>query len=382
MMKIAILSEKYPPDPGGLAISTQRLASLLQNSENLVEVFAPQESLQPGCKYSVQEGGVIVNRFGAQRRQDDTLADWFELFVNRQVEQSFDLVHGFYLVQAGFMAAYVGNYFQIPSVVSARGNDLDRAVLHPGKAAHVLYALQHGNMITANSHELVRKARALAPGKYVEYIPNSVDGNLFFPGQRDEELIQKLEIGNRQVIGFSGEARAKKGLSIQLLAFEKVAAQRDVILLMVGGVRSGEDLELINVYQKQNPGLQIKIVPHLPLDQMPAYYRLMDVFWMPSLRDGMPNALLEAMSCEKAVIATPVGGIVDLLDHSRIGQMIPAGDVPALAEATLKLLEQPESRAAMGKAAREWVLDNFSTSRELKANLDVYQRLVVSGQMT
>ena len=84
---------------------------------------------------------------------------------------------------------------------------------------------------------------------------------------------------------------------------------------MVGGVRSGEDLELMKVFQKQNPGLQIKVVPHLPLDQMPAYYRLMDVFWMPSMRDGMPNALLEAMSCEKAVLATPVGGIVDLLDH-------------------------------------------------------------------
>ena len=219
MMKIAILSEKYPPDPGGLAVSTQRLASLLQFSGNLVEVFAPKESLQPGCKYSVQEGGVIVNRFGAQRRQDDTLADWFELFVDRQVEKPFDLVHGFYLVQAGFLAAYLGNYFHIPSMVSARGNDLDRAVLHLGKAAHVLYALQHSNMITANSHELVRKARALAPGKDVEYIPNSVDGNLFLPGKRDEALIQKLEIGNRQVIGFSGEARAKKGLVNPIIGF-------------------------------------------------------------------------------------------------------------------------------------------------------------------
>ncbi|HSQ27317.1 MAG TPA: glycosyltransferase family 4 protein [Anaerolineales bacterium] len=379
MMKIAILSEKYPPDPGGLSVSTQRLASLLQNSGNLVEVFAPQDSLQPGCKYSVQEGGVIVNRFGAQRRLDDTFADWFELFVDRQVEQPFDLVHGFYLVQAGFLAAYLGNYFHIPSVVSARGNDLDRAVLHPGKAAHILYALQYCTMITANSHELARKAGALAPGKNVEYIPNSVNGDLFSLGQRDEELVQKLEIGNRQVIGFSGEARAKKGLSIQLLAFERIAIRKDVILLLVGGVRSGEDLELLNVFQKRNPKLQIKVVPHHPLDQMPAYYRLMDVFWMPSLRDGMPNALLEAMSCGKAVLATPVGGIVDLLDHPGIGQMIPAGDVPALADATLDLLDQPERRAAMGKAAREWVLDNFSPSRELKANLDVYQRVVYGG---
>jgi glycosyltransferase involved in cell wall biosynthesis len=377
MMKVAILSEKYPPDPGGLAISTKRLASLLQKAGNLVEVFVPQGSLQPGCTYSVQEGGVIVNRFGVQRRVDDTLADWFDMLIDRHAKNPFDLVHGFYLVQAGFMAAYAGNYLHIPSVVSARGNDLDRSVFHPGKAAHVLYALQQSTVITANSKHLVRKALALAPGKTVEFIPNSVDGELFQPGKRDEELAQQLELGNSLVIGFSGEARIKKGLAIQLLAFEKVAAQRDVVFLMVGGVRSGEDQELLKVFQKQNPALKIKMIPHLSVDLMPLYYRLMDLFWMPSLRDGMPNALLEAMACEKAVLATPVGGIVDLLDHPDIGRMVPAGDVSALAEATFDLLDHPKERQAMGQAARKWVLKNYSHSQELDSNLDIYRRAVI-----
>jgi glycosyltransferase involved in cell wall biosynthesis len=58
---------------------------------------------------------------------------------------------------------------------------------------------------------------------------------------------------------------------------------------------------------------------------MPAYYSLMDVFVHPSLRDGMPNAVLEAMACEKAVVATPIGGVVDVVEDGKNG--IPAQDV-------------------------------------------------------
>jgi phosphatidylinositol alpha-1,6-mannosyltransferase len=373
-MKIAILSEKYPPDPGGLAVSTQRLASLLQREGNQVEVFAPQQSLQSGCTYSVQDGGVIVNRFAAQRRVEDTLADWFDLVIDRHGQQSFDLLHGFYLVQAGFVATYAGNYLNLPSVVSARGNDLDRSIFHPGKAAHILYALQYSSAITANAWQLVRKAQALAPGKTVAHIPNGVDSAIFCPGERDENLISHLELDHRLVIGFSGEARAKKGLATQLLAFEQVAAQREVALLLVGGVRKGEDQDLLNIFCKQKPSLNIKVLPFVPLEQMPAYYRLMDVFWMPSLRDGMPNALLEAMACERPVVGTPVGGIRDLLNQPEIGRLVAAGDVSALAELTVRLLDNPKERISMGRAARDWVCQNYSPETELCANLQIYQQ--------
>lgn len=376
MMKIAILSEKYPPDPGGLAISAQRLARLLQGAGNQVEVFAPQESLQPGCTYSVQDGGVIVNRFAPQRRVDDTLADWFDLVVQGQNQRSFELLHGFYLVQAGFLAAYVGKYLNLPSVVSARGNDLDRAAFHPGKAAHILYALQSSSAVTANSRQLVRKARALAPEKLVAHIPNGVDPGFFCPGERNEELAKHLELGKRMVIGYTGEARAKKGLATLLLAYEQVAARREASLLLVGGVRTGEDQELINVFRKQKPSLDIKVLPPVPLDQMPDFYRLMDVFWMPSLRDGLPNSLLEAMACELPVVGTPVGGILDVLNEPGTGCLVPAGDVPALAETTLQLLDNPENRQSIGRVARERVCQSYSLDKELGENLHVYQRVM------
>ena len=377
-MKIAILSERYPPDVGGLAVSAHRLATLLQQAGRSVEVFAPQSSLKSGDAYSVQEGSLVVNRFGAHRHVEDTLAAWFDQLLDKHKSGPFDILHGFYLVQAGFIAAYAGQYLNLPAVVSARGNDLDRSVLHPSKAAHILYALQYASVITANSSDLKRKAQALAPRQRVEYIPNSVDGDLFQPGPRPPGLAQALGLSGAPVIGFAGEARAKKGLATILLAFEKINACRRVDLLLVGEARAGQDEELVQVFRKQNPALHLYTIPNLPLEQMPDLYRLMDIFWMPSLRDGMPNALLEAMACALPVIATPVGGIRDIIEHAETGWFAPAGDFAALAEATQTLLDNLLQRQAMGQAARRHVLQEHAPKAELQANLSLYQRLLVT----
>src|SRR5690349_5720763 len=162
-MKIAFLSEKYTPDIGGLAISAERLARLLASTGHQVHIFAPTGSLSAAETRSYSSNGISTTRFGAHKRVDDTLVDWFELLVQEHRRAPFDVIHAYFLTQAGFVAAYVGRYLNIPSVVSARGNDLERAVFDPSRASHILYSLQHASAVTTNSNELARKARALVP---------------------------------------------------------------------------------------------------------------------------------------------------------------------------------------------------------------------------
>lgn len=108
---------------------------------------------------------------------------------------------------------------------------------------------------------------------------------------------------------------------------------------------------------------------------MPAYYALMDVFVHPSLRDGMPNALLEAMACEKAVVATPVGGIKDVIEDGKNGVLVDVNDTDGLTQSIVQLISQPENRRAISKSARETVLRRFTSEKELEANQRVYQLL-------
>jgi len=95
----------------------------------------------------------------------------------------------------------------------------------------------------------------------------------------------------------------------------------------------------------------------------------------PSLHDGMPNALLEAMACGRPVVATPVGGILDVIKDGENGILIPVNDGDALANAIHEVLSNAELRNRLGKKARQTIINGFSLQRELHGNLDVYRKL-------
>lgn len=375
-MKIALLSEKYTPDIGGLAVSVNRLAEMLGSAGHRVEVIAPESSLEPGRITCSEMPGIRLNRFGVHRRTEDTLADWFDLILARQKAEGFDLLHGFFLTQAGFLAAYAGQFLGLPSVVSARGNDLDRAIFDPGKAVHIHYALTNASAITANSQQLVQKAQALAPGRKAFYIPNGVDPTHFQPLSRNQVLAEIIPLETAPVLGFVGEARAKKGLATLLLAYKEICENRLVNLLMIGGVRAGDDKNLLQVFMKQNPNLLLAEIPYVPTQELPKYYNMLDVLMMPSLRDGLPNALLEGMACECAIVATPTGGIPDAINNNDNGVLIPPGDAHSLAEAALRLLDDPTLRQHLGHNARATILQKFSPTQEFDGNLSVYRQLL------
>ncbi|MBI2331874.1 MAG: glycosyltransferase family 4 protein [Chloroflexi bacterium] len=389
-MKIALLSEKYTPDIGGLAISTGRLGDSLAAAGHDVRLFAPSSSLPPTIKQTQRSGGVRVTRFGAHKRVDDTLVDWFELIVEEHKREPFDLIHAYFLPMAGFVGAYAGKYLGIPNVVSIRGNDIERAAFDPSKFSHVMYALQNASAVTTNASELAKKAKAFID-REIHLIPNGIDTERFKPMERNEVLAEaigleeRVENGKWKVMGFVGELREKKGLATLLNAYAQTIRKMPVSLLIVGEVREGEDKKLFDEFKSANPHpstklrarLPITITGHVPHKDLPAYYSLMDVFVHPSLRDGMPNAVLEAMACGKTVIATPVGGVMDVIQDGVNGCFVNVNDAEGLAEKILEVLSQPEKREAVGRSARETVLSRFTPEKELQANLNIYQSLGV-----
>jgi glycosyltransferase involved in cell wall biosynthesis len=392
-MKIALLSEKYTPDIGGLAISTGRMGHLLASAGHKVRVFAPSSNLPATKKQTLPHSGVSVTRFGAHKRVDDTLVDWFELIVEEHKREPFDLLHAYFLPMAGFVAAYVGKYLNIPSVVSIRGNDIERAAFDPSKFSHVMYALQNASAVTTNASELAKKAKAFVD-RDIFLIPNGIDTECFKPMERNEGLAEALGLGEgmrkeersdewkvesgNPVIGFVGELREKKGLATLLSAYAQINKKQPASLLIVGGVREGEDKKWFDEFLQSNPNLKIIVTGYISHNDLPAYYSLMDVFVHPSLRDGMPNAVLEAMACGKTVIATPVGGVKDVIVDGVNGLLVNVNDAEGLAEKVAEALSQPEKRESVGRSAREAVLGQFTLEKELQANMKIYQSLGVA----
>ena len=180
---------------------------------------------------------------------------------------------------------------------------------------------------------------------------------------------------DRNVVGFVGELREKKGLRPLLSAYAQVNKVNPATLLIVGDVRSGEDRKFFDEFKLSHPDAQILVTGFLPHTDLPVYYSLMDVFVLPSLRDGLPNALLEAMACERAVIGTPVGGISDAILDCKNGRLVSTNNASELAEVIAEVLTYDDLRRDLGRASRQTILEKFALQSELDGNFAVYQRL-------
>ena len=363
MTRLALLTDRFPPDPGGLAAASARIARGLAAAGDEVEVHAVAVEGAPGVVREEALEGVRVLRLGAHRRPEDTAADAFDRLVTRHRERPYDLLHGLYLVRSGFLAAYAGSYLGVPSMASARGNDLDRSLLDPAAAPFVTKALELATRVTAVSRDLARKAEALVPGTRVEVVPNGVDTRVFRPADPDRGLARTLGLAGRAVVGFSGELRRKKGLGVLLPALAALGRERPVTLLAVGGVRA-DDSGVVELFRRRHPEVHLAVLEARRPEELPPVYALMDVFVHPSLRDGMPNALLEAMACGRPVVAAAAGGIPDVVRDGRDGLLAAPGDVDGLVGALRRVLDDRALAARMAEEGCERVRRDFTPEVE------------------
>jgi glycosyltransferase involved in cell wall biosynthesis len=112
-------------------------------------------------------------------------------------------------------------------------------------------------------------------------------------------------------------------------------------------------------------------------NDLPRFYAMIDVCVLASLNEGTPVAIIEAMSAGKAVIATNVGGIPDIVDDQRTGILVNARDVQGLADAMIQLARNVEQRVELGVSARSEVRGRFSHERLIDDIEELYGKLLV-----
>lgn len=171
-----------------------------------------------------------------------------------------------------------------------------------------------------------------------------------------------------------GSLEPRKGhrLLIQALAMLRADGLSVPWRLIIAGGRGGEShAELLALVRDTGLEGRVHIVTHR--DDVPDLLAAAEVFVMPSLWEGLPMAMLEAMTAGKAVVASATSGIPEAMVHRRQGLLVPPGDVPALAEALRVLLTDPVRRALLGAAAarraqREFSVQLMATRYELLYN--------------
>ena len=322
------------PNPGrigGVSRSIGRMVDSLREGDHEVRVLSPDpwEGVEPNLQLELR--GLLLG---------STLQHWTDRTLEEIDRWRPDLLVGYYGSKGAFTAVSAACLTGLPAVACLRGNDVNLDFFSALHSHLVAFAVTHADAVTVVSSEMRHKLDRWFGVAGATYIPNSVDTGLFRPDPEGAaRLRQEWEIGDGPVVGLFGEFKPAKGLDTLASLREPLAG---ATVLLVGEVRAES---------RRDVPEWVRTVPYIAdRATLCAAYSLCDLVLQPSAHEGMPNTVLEAMACERVVVASRTGGLIDLVRHGENGFLASRDEWP---QAVSRLLAEPP--AGVGAAARRTV---------------------------
>jgi glycosyltransferase involved in cell wall biosynthesis len=259
------------------------------------------------------------------------------------------------VVRKGLLA-YLGRLLRIPIVIHMHGAKFTTMweTASPRKKTAILSVLHQADAIIVLGQfwQQYLVDHLGQPAGKVRIVPNGVPD----PGVRPIPASGEARLN----ILFAGQVGDRKGVGDLLDALARPDVRALDWRLVIAG--SGE----IDSHRRQAE--QLGIADHVDflgwvnLERIRSLMRTADIFALPSYQEGLPMAIIEAMANALPVVTTPVGSIPDMIRDGDTGLLVPPGDVVALSDAFLRLLQSKELRARIGASARQRYLRDFDAS--------------------
>jgi glycosyltransferase involved in cell wall biosynthesis len=331
-VRVLVLTTSYPRGPGD--VSGRFVADAvarLRGAGVEVDVVSPASFRHFGLAYGAGIVGNLRRRPWLMIVLPAMLASFW--LAARRSARTADLVHAHWLA-----AGAVALALRRPYVVQPWGTDLELAQRVPWLARPIL---RRGRLVLCASSALAEAARELGASE-VRVVPSGVD----VPERGDEEA-------EPPEILFAGRLSPEKGV------LELLEAADGARLVVVGD----------GPLRARVPGA-LGFVPHEELTRL---YERAAVVACPSYREGFGVVCAEAMAHGRPVVASAVGGLLDLVVDGETGLLVPPGDVNALRRALRRLLDDRELRRRMGEAGRRRARARFSWEAAIRATIEAYE---------
>jgi glycosyltransferase involved in cell wall biosynthesis len=236
-------------------------------------------------------------------------------------------------------------------------------------------------IVFVNSEDLALAAtkKLVGPGK-AKLIYNGVDRSRFRPGE-EPALREELSIPtNAVVLGYIGEIRKERNLEIMVKAAARLSAKYPQIYLVMVGDYSIEPREPERLLKTASQlGLEGRIIFTGYRFDPERFYRIFDVYVLPSSREGFGVTLIEAMASGTPLVACRVRGPRDIVSDGMDGILVADRDPAELADALSFLLDTPEAVQRYTRKAMEKVARDFDHKRMRSRLLSLYRQLTRAG---
>jgi len=290
------------------------------------------------------------------------------------------LIHAHTATPAGYAGLRLGRKYGLPVVVNLRGSDIN---VYPFQDRWTFRltakVLANADRVLAVSEKLATVAESIAtPRQSIETVHTGCDLEEFaFDATARTAIRQRLRIPvGSVVLAFVGNLRKEKGVDELMVAFRTLvkSGMDELQIVFVGtGVRQKE---LMVAAENSGVGDKAHFVGRVPHKEIPTWLSASDIVVLPSWREGLPNVIVEAMACERPVVATRVGGIPEVVEDGISGVLVDRSDVCALTEAIGGLITDATKRRAMGHAGRRIVAQRFSWQENAEKTIKIYEEVL------
>jgi teichuronic acid biosynthesis glycosyltransferase TuaC len=303
---------------------------------------------------------IVIPKIGMTTHGFSMFAGSLRQVTKRINAAEYDLIDAHYVYPDGFAAMLLGARFNKPVVVSARGSDINLFTEFKTIRPMVRKVLQQAARVVAVTNALKKVMIGVGcPAEKIDVIGNGVDAVKFAP-RPQAAARRELGLGaTRRIILSVGNLNENKGFGILLDAVARLrSTEPDVLLVIVGDGEERRRLEArIARLKMEDNAMLVGVVPH---SQLSAWYSAADLFCLASLREGCPNVILEAMACGCPVLATAVGGIVELVPSPSLGCLVDRSP-EAFAAAISEALGRDWDRAHIAEQGRGHSWDTVTT---------------------
>lgn len=375
-MRILVISHEYPPIGGGGANACYFLSR--EYAKNGHEVTIVTSSFQDLPHQEIIDGVEII-RVKAFRKQEakSTLIEMASYLVSAYVKagklakkRKFDICHVFFGIPSGPIGYRLKKKYGIPYVVRLGGGDIPGAQ----KRYAFIYKLvgmplrkiwKNADAVIANSEGLLLRAKKFSESANFKIISNGVDEKYYNKRPRNDR--------NQEVIRILFVSRLIEGKGIQYVipAMKRIneKSEKKVLLDIVGDGPYKDALS--HVINECDVGEYVTLYGQKRKNELLEFYNQADLFILPSISEGMPNVVLEAMSMGLPIVMTPCEGSKELVTNNGI-----IASIETFQDTMLELILNEDKRKNMGMNSRNNILKYFTWNITARQYETLFEKII------
>jgi glycosyltransferase involved in cell wall biosynthesis len=315
-----------------------------------------------------QQAGIEVRSLGLKTKIDFSVAIRLRSLLK---EVKPDVLHT-YLLHSNVLGRIVGRLTGVPTIIGSE-RTIGQARYWGRLLTKLTNPLTDAVEVNSQTGAIVIEDSLGVPREKIELVKSGVNLDEFSKPTKGAEIRTELGlIQDQHLVLYVGRLRPVKGVEFGIRAFALVKNKRPNLYMALAG--EGEQLcKLQNLVNDLGINNHVKFLG--VRNDLPDLLAAADSILIPSLNEGFPRTAIEAMAAGKPIVATRVGGIPEAIIDGKTGILVPAKDIPAMAEALISLIDDALLRERLGAAGAKLAKKNYSINNYVNRLNELYYRL-------